>query len=504
MIEEIQEQNLTASSNLPSINIELKGEYNNIEINKEKYGEALRRLPNIISGEEMFLYPTVTIFDQDNPNNPGAPREVNLPILNNEETILFFRALRYYEYLLENKREPEIIERDTSIPEWEEDENQYFKILLHNYCNINKDIPIENICKNNGREIHQITGNIKEIISSSNWKLVRSIILKMIIVKPFINSFKRDLQQEGQRSIFENAIPKFNITRGYNFSTYATWWVNHAITEYLGNHSKTIRIPMYLQNKFSEMSKILYKENLNPGPEGLSQKEMNFLRQHGFSKIAVTSYNDQLKQGMESLDNPIGDNDDNDLYDNIDNNFPSPEELLSQKEIRQEAIKRILYANLPKRTLAIFYLRFGFLEDKKTTLEDVSQMIGITRPAVRNIELQVKKLRYINKDKPTYFQNEEELREYIIYNYWIPSRIKKNLSLKAYNTLSAFYGFKDTNPKDIKSISREYGIPTDEVAKQINSTNEKIKKYILPVTVDPNTHNYLEYLESRRSKISFQ
>jgi RNA polymerase primary sigma factor len=501
MFEAIPEQDLKASSNLPIVDIELRGKYNT-QINQENYNNALCRLQKIITGEEIFSYPTVNIFGGD---NPDALTEVNLPILNEEEVILFFRAIRYYEYLLENKKEPEVIERNTPTPEWEEDENQYFKILLYNYCNTNKDIPIEDICKNNGREIHEIIGNIKEIISSSNWKLVKSLILQRIMCRPGINSFKRDLQQEGQRIICEKAIPKFDVTKGYNFSTYATWWVNQAIGRFLEDHSRTIRIPTHLQAKFSKMSKILQKEHRDLRSEGLSQKDKNLLRQCGFSEMAVTSYDQHLRRKMKSLDDAKKDDSDDDLYDETDNNSPLLEELIEQRERREEAIRRLLYADISKRTVVVFYLRFGFLEDKEVTLEEAGDIIGITRERVRQIkEKFTQRLRYITRDTPIHFQNEESLREYIIYNFWIPSQIRKNISGESYKFLNSLYGFKDTDHKDIKTISEQNDIPVSEVIKQINTAQERMKEFILPISIDSDQHNYLEYLELYKDQISSQ
>lgn len=507
MIEEIQEQNLTASSNLPNINIELKGEYNNIEINKEKYQSALLRLPKIIDGSEIFSYPSRRVFEEKYGQDSETLIIPELPILSREEEIVLFRSLNYYKFILKYGKNPFQENSKTNIPKWEEDENRYFQSLFYEYCHINSQkIIFKEVCEKNISEINTFIKNIEEFITSSNQGLVAKMVLDYINKKYYLKNFQNDMYQEGILSIANAAIPRFDITRGNKFSTYARWWIKQSIDRYIDNTVRAIRTPVHQLELFRKISKELNEEASKQNKYLTLDEKIAILKNKGFTNKKIASYFGYLKQEPLELDSPNDDSKDGNLllYDVIPSDYPLPEEAYLKVEERNELIERLLSSNLTAREIAIIYVKYGLFDGEARTLDEVGKIFEFTRARADQLLKSVTKLKNITKRSPTIFKDETALRNFIIFNYWLPytlrSSILNNDQDHIYEITESYYGLGDKSPEDPRKISKHFNMSKKELSVKIEYIQNKLNIVHIPLIIAPEDYSYLEYLEIHKDK----
>lgn len=285
-------------------------------------------------------------------------REIGrVPLLTRDQEIIFGKQVQHMMKLVEAKEALEKkLHREISLEEWASHVNQ----------------PSSEVTQ----LVHQ-GKRAKQKMIEANLRLVVAIAKKY----QKRNMEFLDLIQEGTLGL-ERGVEKFDPTRGYKFSTYAYWWIRQAITRAIAQQGRTIRLPIHITEKLNKIKKVqrelAQKLGRSPSPAEIA-KELEL------EPAQIREYLNMARQPV-SLDVRVGDNQDTELQEMLEDDGPSPEYYMTQEFLRQDL--NTLLAELTPQQREVLALRFGLEDGNEMSLAKVGERLSLSRERVRQLEHQ--------------------------------------------------------------------------------------------------------------------
>ena len=241
---------------------------------------------------------------------------------------------------------------------------------------------LEPLSENKGSEVQETIKTAQnQILRAKNRLIECNLKLVFSQAKEYMNRGLQleDLLQEGNLGLIK-AIDKFDYTKGYKFSTYATWWIKQAFGRAIANKSRLVRVPVHMVETINKVNKATRKFIQKEGREP-TEEELIALTKEDSDKIALIK---NLSLNLKELDKPVTDSGDRLADFLIDKKSPNPYDLLEKKELGN--VVRKLLSELPPRDEKIIRMRYGIGEKSEYTLEEIGNHHGLTRQRVEQIE----------------------------------------------------------------------------------------------------------------------
>ena len=324
---------------------------------------------------------------------------------------------------IQDEMEADLLGNDTDDVDDDDDEHpkadvdirtidQISRAVMHGNTQVQLNDPVKMYLKEIGRvpllkpeDEPEIAKRIEEgdeearnILITSNLRLVVSIAKKYV----GRGMLFLDLIQEGNMGLVK-AVEKFDYTKGFKFSTYATWWIRQAITRAIADQARTIRIPVHMVETINKVKKVqsqlLHQNGHEPSADEIAAEiDMPVDKVREIMRVA---------QEPVSLETPIGEEEDSHLGDFIpDNDAPAPADAASHTMLREQ-LSDVL-STLTPREAKVLKLRFGLEDGRSRTLEEVGKEFNVTRERIRQIEAKaLRKLRHPSRSR--------KLKDYLDY-----------------------------------------------------------------------------------------
>lgn len=298
----------------------------------------------------------------------------------------------------------ELDDDDIIISDDEDDEGKELYRVYADISSIKTNDPVKMYLKEIGvvpllktHEEREIAARIKEGDEVAKDELITANLrLVVAIAKKYVGRglLFLDLIQEGNLGLVK-AVEKFDHTKGFKFSTYATWWIRQAITRAIADQARTIRIPVHMVETINKLTRISRQLVQELGREATAEE----IAERMGNNMTADRVREIQRIALEpvSLESPIGEEDDSHLGDFIeDKQAISPEEYAS-RELLKDEINAVL-STLTDREKKVLELRFGLIDGKTRTLEEVGREFNVTRERIRQIEAKaIRKLRSRSK-----------------------------------------------------------------------------------------------------------